>query len=229
MKGPSANKDEGALCRQRNVRVHARHTGSLVRHGQLRRGSRVSFRGWRADMVDREDADSPRFRKLRESSRWRFPTRLHGVAVGGDYMKPDESAGTIAITNDGGKTWSTPQGPSPDGYRSAVWCRDASVCVATGTSGSDYSSDGGQSWKKFGNGRLQRDRRIRGGNQRPHRYFSASRAALEISGSASDARRASAACAEAFLLARRSYTSVSFSAPKAPVAPAEGACDQRVR
>jgi photosystem II stability/assembly factor-like uncharacterized protein len=62
-------------------------------------------------------------------------------------MKPDESAGTIAITNDGGKTWNA--GTLP-GYRSAVWCRDSSICIATGTSGSDYSSDGGKGWKGFG-------------------------------------------------------------------------------
>jgi photosystem II stability/assembly factor-like uncharacterized protein len=62
-------------------------------------------------------------------------------------MKPTESIGTIAITDDGGKTWNA--GALP-GYRSSVSCRDSSICVATGTSGSDYSSDGGRSWKAFG-------------------------------------------------------------------------------
>ena len=71
-------------------------------------------------------------------------------------------------------------------------------------------------------GRLQRDRRIRRGNQRPDRYFNASRAAVAISGSASDARRVSAARAEAFLLARRSYTRVSFSASESSGKRAQG-------
>jgi len=80
-----------------------------------------------------------------------FYDALHGVAVGGDYMKPEESAHNVAVTADGGKTWTGPSGPSPSGYRSGVWCRDSSLCIAVGTSGSDYSSDGGKSWKSFGN------------------------------------------------------------------------------
>jgi photosystem II stability/assembly factor-like uncharacterized protein len=71
-----------------------------------------------------------------------FSDALHGIAVGGDYMKPDESAGNVVITADGGKSWSA--GTLP-GYRSAVWC--GNVCVATGTSGSDQSLDSGKSWK----------------------------------------------------------------------------------
>jgi photosystem II stability/assembly factor-like uncharacterized protein len=78
-----------------------------------------------------------------------FTDALHGIAVGGDYMKPDESAGNVAITADGGKTWTRPVGPAPGGYRSAVNCRTATVCVTTGTSGSDFSSDGGGSWTNF--------------------------------------------------------------------------------
>ena len=85
MKGPSANKDEGAFAAQRHVRVHARHSGSLVRDGRRRRGARVSFRGWRADVVRREDADPPRFRErgdflagvFRRAARDRGRRRLH--------------------------------------------------------------------------------------------------------------------------------------------------------
>jgi photosystem II stability/assembly factor-like uncharacterized protein len=80
-----------------------------------------------------------------------FSDSLHGVAVGGDFMKLEESVHNIAITADGGKTWVGPSGAAPGGYRSSVWCRDANVCVTVGTSGSDYSSDGGKSWKSFGN------------------------------------------------------------------------------
>jgi photosystem II stability/assembly factor-like uncharacterized protein len=78
-----------------------------------------------------------------------FSNPLKGVAVGGDFMKPEESTANIAITEDGGKTWVAPPGAAPAGYRSAVLC-DSSVCVTTGTSGSDYSSDGGRTWKAFG-------------------------------------------------------------------------------
>ena len=44
---------------------------------------------------------------------------LHGIAVGGDYKKPNESNGTAAYTTDGGKTWTAATKP-PHGYRSAV-------------------------------------------------------------------------------------------------------------
>jgi photosystem II stability/assembly factor-like uncharacterized protein len=79
-----------------------------------------------------------------------FFDALHGIAVGGDFMKPEESVHNVATTADGGKTWVGPSGAAPGGYRSAVWCRDAGVCIAVGTSGADYSSDGGKSWKSFG-------------------------------------------------------------------------------
>jgi photosystem II stability/assembly factor-like uncharacterized protein len=146
VKGPSANKDEGAFAA----------SGTCV----FTRGTREAWFGTGgvggARVFHSEDGGqtwSTAKTPIRHDSvnagifSLAFSDASHGVAVGGDYMKPDESAGTIAITNDGGKTWNA--GTLP-GYRSAVWFRDSSVCVATGTSGSDYSSDGGMSWKSFG-------------------------------------------------------------------------------
>lgn len=70
----------------------------------------------------------------------------HGIAVGGDYTKPAENTGNIALTSDGGRTWKAPQS-RPGGYRSAVmFLRDTKIAVATGTSGSDQSQDGGRTW-----------------------------------------------------------------------------------
>jgi photosystem II stability/assembly factor-like uncharacterized protein len=78
-----------------------------------------------------------------------FSDARHGVAVGGDYAKPDESAGTIAVTEDGGKTWTAPGSPLP-GYRSAVaYVEDRKMWIAVGTSGSDVSLDRGRTWKSF--------------------------------------------------------------------------------
>jgi photosystem II stability/assembly factor-like uncharacterized protein len=76
-----------------------------------------------------------------------FSDARHGVAVGGDYSKPAETAGAFAITDDGGKTWIAPAGPPPSGYRSAV-TSVGNLFLTVGTSGSDVSSDGGKSWKK---------------------------------------------------------------------------------
>lgn len=76
----------------------------------------------------------------------------YGVAVGGDYTKPNESAGTAAWSWDGGKTWTAAAKP-PHGYRSAVaWDADAKVWIAVGTNGSDISYDEGKTWEPLDDG-----------------------------------------------------------------------------
>jgi photosystem II stability/assembly factor-like uncharacterized protein len=73
-----------------------------------------------------------------------------GIAVGGDYASDKEDGRNVAITNDGGKTWTEP--PSrPSGFRSAVAFTPAGL-IAVGTSGSDLSTDGGKTWKRFDGG-----------------------------------------------------------------------------
>ncbi len=72
-----------------------------------------------------------------------------GIAVGGDYNKPAETTGTIALTNDGGKTWTAGSGLS--GYRSGV-AKIGNMWIAVGTSGSDVSLDDGKTWRQFDNG-----------------------------------------------------------------------------
>jgi photosystem II stability/assembly factor-like uncharacterized protein len=78
-----------------------------------------------------------------------------GVAVGGDYEKPAEAAGTLALSDDGGATWRVSSAP-PDsllrGYRSGVARAGTrrNVLIAVGTSGSDISRDGGRSWAPLG-------------------------------------------------------------------------------
>jgi photosystem II stability/assembly factor-like uncharacterized protein len=81
-----------------------------------------------------------------------FRDRQHGVAVGGDYKKPNESLGTAAFTADGGFHWTAARRP-PHGYRSAVaWDRESKAWIAAGTNGSDISQDGGQTWKPLDQG-----------------------------------------------------------------------------
>jgi len=78
-----------------------------------------------------------------------FAGALHGVAVGGDYGKPADATGNVAVTADGGRTWTMPDGDRPRGYRSAVaFLGGRKVWITVGTSGSDISSDG-KSWKPF--------------------------------------------------------------------------------
>jgi photosystem II stability/assembly factor-like uncharacterized protein len=79
-----------------------------------------------------------------------FADAERGVAVGGDYSKPDEDQHNVAVTSDGGRTWSEPAGTRPRGFRSAVeFLRDRKAWIAVGTSGSDVSYDGGKTWMAF--------------------------------------------------------------------------------
>lgn len=69
------------------------------------------------------------------------------VAVGGDYLKPDEQARTAAFTQDGGKTWHPAQTP-PHGYRSAVaYDETAKTWITVGPNGTDISTDDGKNWR----------------------------------------------------------------------------------
>ena len=142
LKGPSANKDEGGFAASgtcvftRGTREAWFGTGGIG-------GGRVFHsedggQTWSmAKTPIRHDSANAGIFSLS------FSDSSHGIAVGGDFMKPEESAGNIAITADGGKTWIAPPGPPPAGYRSAV--QDG---IATGTSGTDTSTDGGKTWTK---------------------------------------------------------------------------------
>ncbi|HEV2133383.1 MAG TPA: hypothetical protein VGR47_03895 [Terracidiphilus sp.] len=74
------------------------------------------------------------------------------IAVGGDYTKPDESAGTAASSLDGGEHWTASATP-PHGYRSAVqYSESLHAWITAGTNGSDISRDDGRTWQPLDNG-----------------------------------------------------------------------------
>lgn len=69
-----------------------------------------------------------------------------GVVVGGNYVQDKINTNNVLLTKDGGKTWQKPITPVL-GYRSGVTYVSENILVATGTSGTDISTDGGQNWK----------------------------------------------------------------------------------
>jgi photosystem II stability/assembly factor-like uncharacterized protein len=76
-----------------------------------------------------------------------FRSDLIGVAVGGDFKKPDAAARTAASSTDGGITWKLSQTP-PHGYRSAVAYDSASkTWITVGPNGTDISTDDGRHWR----------------------------------------------------------------------------------
>jgi photosystem II stability/assembly factor-like uncharacterized protein len=74
-----------------------------------------------------------------------FRDRKHGVIVGGDYQKEKEAVDNLAITADGGATWTLVKGLT--GFRSVVaYVPGTTMLIALGPSGGDYSTDDGQTW-----------------------------------------------------------------------------------
>ncbi len=81
-----------------------------------------------------------------------FRDQKHGIAVGGNYRKPEEATGTAAYTSDGGEHWSVPSKP-PHGYRSAVaWDASDQAWITVGSNGSDISYDDGDTWQWLDSG-----------------------------------------------------------------------------
>ena len=75
-----------------------------------------------------------------------FHDARHGVAVGGDYTQPRLAAQTVALTSDGGRTW-TPAAAPPAAYLSGVaFAGSAQSVVAVGLAGTFVSRDGGEHW-----------------------------------------------------------------------------------
>ena len=77
-----------------------------------------------------------------------FRNAKHGVIVGGDYRKEQEAVDNLAMTNDGGATWTLVKGLS--GFRSLVAYvpgMKKPTLIAVGPAGADYSLDDGKTWK----------------------------------------------------------------------------------
>ncbi len=81
-----------------------------------------------------------------------FRDQKHGIAVGGDYRRPNEASGNAAFTSDGGERWSAARKP-PHGYRSAVaWDAANQAWITVGSNGSDISYDDGKTWQWLDSG-----------------------------------------------------------------------------
>jgi len=72
-----------------------------------------------------------------------------GIAVGGDYTKPERNTANKAITSDGGKTWQLLADGQKPNYKSCVQFvpnSSGKEIIALGFTGISYSSDIGQTW-----------------------------------------------------------------------------------
>ncbi len=79
-----------------------------------------------------------------------FRDPRHGIAIGGDYLKPADAPHALAHTGDGGRSWPlTDDAHAPGQYRSGSAWRDGHTVLAVGPTGSDVSTDAGRSWTGF--------------------------------------------------------------------------------
>jgi photosystem II stability/assembly factor-like uncharacterized protein len=77
-----------------------------------------------------------------------FRDVVHGVIVGGDYKNEAGAVDNVAVSSDGGETWTLAKGLS--GFRSVVAYeprKDSRTLVAVGPSGADLSMDDGRTWR----------------------------------------------------------------------------------
>ncbi len=71
-----------------------------------------------------------------------------GIAVGGNYLEDKNNQNNILLTKDAGLSWTKPNSPVL-GFRSDVLYISENIVLATGTSGTDISYDGGENWKNI--------------------------------------------------------------------------------
>lgn len=144
---PPALENEGAFAASgTNVAVHGRDhvwigTGAAAKSRVLR--STDGGRTW--SIADTPLASGPSSGIFSIA----FRDASHGVVVGGDYRKETEAVDNIAVTSDGGATWTSPGGLS--GFRSVVAPVPgaARAWIAVGPSGADISRDDGRTWAKI--------------------------------------------------------------------------------
>ena len=83
-----------------------------------------------------------------------FRDAQHGVVVGGDYQKEAEAIDNLAVTSDGGRTWTLVNDRKLSGFRSVVAYVPGTKMslIAVGPQGSDWSDDDGRSWRPIAGG-----------------------------------------------------------------------------
>jgi photosystem II stability/assembly factor-like uncharacterized protein len=148
-KGPPANANEGAFAASNScLVVRGAHEAWFGTGGQG--GARVVHsedggKTWSAAKTPiRHDSENAGIFSLV------FSDSLHGIAVGGDYQDAQTARDTLALTDDGGKTWRAVS--TPFGYRSAAaYISGARKWVVTGPDGSDWSADR-VTWTRFRGG-----------------------------------------------------------------------------
>jgi len=142
---PQALENEGAFAASgTNIAVFGKsHAWIGTGAGAKARVLRTSDRGRSWQVADTPLAAGPSAGIFSIA----FRDAKHGVIAGGDYRKEQEAVDNLAVTRDGGITWTLVKGLS--GFRSVVSYvpgMKTPTLVALGPSGGDYSTDDGRTW-----------------------------------------------------------------------------------
>ena len=82
-----------------------------------------------------------------------FNGQQRGIAVGGDFAAPTASPDSFARSFDGGSSWNLVPG-APSEYRSGATWLNGHTAIAVGLTGSDVSTNMGNTWQRFDDGSL---------------------------------------------------------------------------
>ena len=80
-----------------------------------------------------------------------FYNENHGIAIGGNYAKPNDNCSNKALTSDGGKTWIIVADNQNPNYKSCVQYvpnTNGKEIFAVGKTGITFSNDAGYTWRK---------------------------------------------------------------------------------
>ncbi|REH48883.1 photosystem II stability/assembly factor-like uncharacterized protein [Tenacibaculum gallaicum] len=80
-----------------------------------------------------------------------FYNENNGIAIGGNYSKPEDNNANKAVTTDGGKTWTLVANNTNPNYKSCVQYvpnTNGEEVFAVGKTGISFSNDGGHTWKE---------------------------------------------------------------------------------
>ncbi|MCY7359754.1 MAG: oxidoreductase [Rudanella sp.] len=78
-----------------------------------------------------------------------FFTAKDGIAVGGDHKNVTTPGPNLALTHDGGKTWSPMQPATPAGLKEAAWRLPNGHWLLVGPSGTSLSANEGKTWQSL--------------------------------------------------------------------------------
>jgi photosystem II stability/assembly factor-like uncharacterized protein len=145
---PRAHEGEGAFAASGTCLVVAGDSAAWVGTGASVGGARVlrtTDRGltWSVTETPIVKGESAGIASLAFRDRW------NGAALGGDISRPDAFMDNVALTSDGGATWSLGEPPPfPGAVYGSAWVPGSPVptLAAVGPKGLAYSLGGGRGW-----------------------------------------------------------------------------------